>query len=195
MRTRCHAVRVKLSRALPRSAAIEAARRAADLAVARCLVDLRAAVELDRGTDEALVVFRLQRSGDALGLAGVDVVAGGRARTLTPVGPQLADWTALYGDLLESIGRWTGTPCPEGLVVALRRGSADLVGYPGEHCDHWDGGPDLAVEHPAPDPMAGWHEPPYPECCAAHRVHAALEELGAPVPSVRGDFDCDDPQD
>ncbi|SDN53326.1 hypothetical protein SAMN05660199_00217 [Klenkia soli] len=182
---------MKLSRALPRSAAIEAARRAADLAVARCLADLRAAV----GHPEALVVFRLQRAGDALGLSGVDVVVDGRARTLTPVGEHLAEWTALYGDLLESVGRWTGTPCPEGLVVALRRGSTDLVGYPGEHCDHWDGGPDLAVEHPTPDPFATLVEPPFPECCAGHRVHAALESLGAPVPSVRGDFDCDDPQD
>jgi hypothetical protein len=186
------AVRVKRSRPSSRSVALEAARRAADLALERCLADLRATV----GADRALVVFRLQRGGDALGLAGVDVVVDGRLQVLTPVGERLAEWTSLYGDLLESIGRWTGTPCPEGLVVSYDRRTADLVGYPGEHCDHWDGGPDLAVEHPAPDPFAAFDELPFPDCCAGHRVHAALESLGAPVPSVRGDFDCDDdPQD
>ncbi len=186
---------VKLSRAVPRSVAIETARRAADAALERCLGDLRSAVRNAFGAPEAIVVFRLQRSLDALGLAGVDVVVGDRTTTLTPTGAELAAWTELYGDLLESIGRWTLSPCPEGLVIGLHRGRADIVGYPGEHCDHWDGGPDLAVEHPAPDPLSTLDEAPFPDCCAGHRVHAALEALGAPVPSVRGDFDCDDPDD
>ncbi|MEI4270584.1 hypothetical protein TEK04_02510 [Klenkia sp. LSe6-5] len=182
---------MKRSRPSSRGLAMEAARRAADIALERCLADLRSTIGADRG----LVVFRLQRGGDALGLAGVDVAVDGRVQVLTPVGERLADWTALYGDLLEAVGRWTGTLCPEGLVVALEPRSADVVGYPGEHCDHWDGGPELAVEYPAPDPFAAFEEPPYPQCCAGHRVHAALEALGAPVPSVRGDFDCDDPED
>lgn len=186
---------MKLTRAVPRGVAIETARRAADAALERCLADLRTAVGRAVGVHDSLVVFRLQRSMDALGLAGVDVVADGRTTSLTPVGADLAEWTELYGDLLECIGRWTLTPCPEGLVIGLHRGRADIVGYPGEHCDHWDGGPDLAVEHPAPDPLTTLDEPPFPDCCAGHRVHAALEALGAPAPSVRGDFDCDDPQD
>ena len=191
-----HAGGVRRSRSLPRNAVVEAARHAAAEALARCLDDLRTAVRTEQGrAPRALVVFRLQRGGDALGLAGVDVVVGDQVTALAPVGERLAWWTTLYGDLLECIGRWAGVECPEGLVVGLSARAADLVGYPGEHCDHWDGGPDLALEFPAPDPFAGFDEPPYPECCAGHRVHAALEQLGAPVPSVRGQFDCDEPGD
>jgi hypothetical protein len=177
-----------------RARRLAAARQAIDRALDEALDDLSELVEhiTGRRGDGRLVVFRVRSAGDAYALHRVDLAHDGEVTTLYPHGPDLATWTELYGDLREAVARWAAATCPEGLAVLLRGHPASITAYPPEHCGHWDGNPDLAVDYPAPLPDAPPADLPQPRCCAVHRVEHALDRHGLQPPSIRIHHDCDD---
>lgn len=177
-----------------RARRLAAARLAIDRALDECLDDLSDLVEQATGRRGGgrLVVFRVRPAGDSYALHRVDLAHDGDVTTIHPRGADLATWTELYGDLRETVARWAAATCAEGLVVLLRGRPASIGAYPAEHCRHWDGAPDLALDYPAPLPDAPPADLPHPRCCAHHRIERALERHGLQPPSIRTQHDCDD---